>query len=195
MSSGSPHGMRRAASTTNYKLQATSYKLQDTRYKIQDTRYSGRFAHPPACPGATMPRRRRLDQGLRAMAHSATRDEEGRGAEKEERGERRKGGGRRRRRRGRSRATGARRIRKKRTDRRTRHPPSLSVFALSALCTNLALCDLALMTTSNFKAQSASKFNGSNSNGSKLPLPSVTLYTPPNAFFRPGPPGPIRERA
>ena len=39
-----------------------------------------------------MPRRRRLDQGLRAMAHSATRDEEGRGAEKEERGERRKGG-------------------------------------------------------------------------------------------------------
>ena len=122
---------RHPLQTTSYKLQATrykiqAYKIQDTRYKIQDTRYSGRFAHPPACPGATMPRRRRLDQGLRAVAHSATRDEEGR-----------------RRRRGRSRETGARRIRKKRTDRRTRHPPSLSVFALSALCTNLALCDLA----------------------------------------------------
>ena len=66
------------------------YKLQATSYKIQDTRYSGRFAHPPACPGATMPRRRRLDQGLRAVAHSATRDEEGR---RRRRGEREGRGG------------------------------------------------------------------------------------------------------
>ena len=75
---------------TRYKIQDTRYKIQDTRYKIQDTRYSGRFAHPPACPGATMPRRRRLDQRLRAMAHSATRDEEGR---RRRRGEREGRGG------------------------------------------------------------------------------------------------------
>ena len=133
-----------------YKLQATSYKLQDTsiqdtRYKIQDTRYkiqdilgASRIRRPVQgrrCPGdgALIKGCAQWRTAQRGMRRGG---EGGEGREKE-------GGGRRRRRRGRSRETGARRIRKKRTDRRTRHPPSLSVFALSALCTNLALCDLA----------------------------------------------------